>query len=95
MGWFERTDPTNCLPDTLDGCDPTRWTGRKYVCPACRERRGVDILYGHPFIDDLDDVARSELVFGGCMQEIGAPDRKCLNCGHSWEIVRRGSRQKS
>ena len=66
-------------------------TPAHFVCPACRQRQGVDISYGYPGPDLIEEVERGEAVLGGCMQAIGDPDRQCLACGHRWEIVRRGS----
>jgi len=62
-----------------------------FVCPACKEKRGIDISYGYPGPDLIEQVERGDAVLGGCMQEIGAPDRQCLTCGHQWEIARRGA----
>lgn len=64
-----------------------------FVCPACKEKRGIDISYGMPGPDLIEQVERSDAVLGGCMQEIGAPDRQCLACGHQWEIARRNAHQ--
>lgn len=68
-------------------------TIRMFVCPACKENRGVEISYGFPSQELFDEVERGEAVLGGCMQENGAPDRQCLACGHQWEIARRGAPQ--
>lgn len=69
-----------------------RQTPQLFVCPSCKQKRGVTILYGYPTEEALKQAERNEAVLGGCMQEIGAPDRQCLSCGHQWEIVRRGAR---
>lgn len=64
-----------------------------FVCPACKEKRGIAISYGYPGPDLIEQVEQGDAVLGGCMQEIGAPDRQCLACGHQWEIDRRGAHQ--
>ncbi len=69
-------------------------TVRMFVCPACKDKRGIDISYGLPSQELFEEVERGDAVLGGCMQEIGAPDRQCLACGHQWEIGRRGSPRK-
>jgi len=56
-----------------------------FVCPNCRQKRGVNISYGYPSPELIQQVERNEAVLGGCMQAIGDPDRQCLNCGHQWE----------
>ena len=66
-----------------------RMTPQLFVCPSCKQKRGVNIVYGYPTEEAFEEAARNEAVLGGCMQEIGAPDRQCLSCGHQWEIVRR------
>lgn len=64
-----------------------------FVCPACKEKRGIAISYGYPGPDLIEQVERGDAVLGGCMQDISAPDRQCLACGHQWEIARRGAHQ--
>lgn len=62
-----------------------------FICPSCKQKKGVNIIYGYPTEEAFEEAERNEAVLGGCMQEIGAPDRQCLNCSHQWEIVRRGA----
>ena len=63
---------------------------RLFVCPACKQRRGVDISYGMPTPETWELVERGEAVLGGCsLPLIGDPERQCLDCNHQWEIVRR------
>ena len=63
---------------------------RRFKCPKCKQTTGADIIYGFPTEEAFEQAERNEAVLGGCMQEIGAPDRQCLSCGQQWEIVRRG-----
>ena len=62
-----------------------------FQCPSCKKRQGVNIDYGYPSPDLIEHVERNQAVLGGCIQEIGAPERQCLTCGHQWEIIRRRS----
>ena len=62
---------------------------RKYVCPNCKQRTGVDILYGMPDIEHADQAERQEIVLGGCALEEGQPERHCISCEHEWLIVRK------
>ncbi|NJR80364.1 hypothetical protein [Sphingomonas corticis] len=63
---------------------------RRYICPACRQRRGVDIDFGYPTPELFDLAERGEAVIGGCVLPlIGEPERQCLACGHRWAIRRR------
>lgn len=64
---------------------------RKYICPSCKVRAGVDIIYGCPgSIELLEQVERGEVALGGCCIAIGeSPERKCISCEHEWRIKRR------
>lgn len=61
----------------------------RYRCPKCKQKTGVNISYGYPGSELVEEVERNEAVLGGCMQALGDPDRQCLICEHQWEIVRR------
>jgi hypothetical protein len=65
----------------------------RFRCPECKQKTGVSISYGFPSDEMFEEAERNEAVLGGCMQEIGAPDRQCLACGHQWEIVRRSGKK--
>jgi len=64
---------------------------RTYICPRCRARAGVDILYGEPTIEAFKAAERGEIHIGGCVMELDAPDRHCRDCGHEWQKGRRQS----
>jgi hypothetical protein len=64
-------------------------TARKYICPACRKKYGVDILYGMPSEQASEMSGRSEVVLGGCYIDLEGPERECTACGHQWRIKRR------
>lgn len=66
----------------------------RFRCPNCKQKTGVDILYGYPSDDMFEQAERNEVVLGGCMQVVGQPDRQCLSCNHQWEIVRRRSSRR-
>ena len=70
-------------------------TVRMFVCPACKDKRGIAISYGLPSQELFEKAERGDAVLGGCMQEIGARDRQCLACGHQWVIVLRGAPQQA
>ena len=61
----------------------------RYRCPKCAQKTGVKIFYGYPADDIFEQAERQEVFLGGCMQEIGAPNRQCLACGHQCQNVRR------
>lgn len=46
----------------------------RFKCPKCKQKAGVDIIYGFPSEEAFEQAGRNEAVLAGCMQEIGAPD---------------------
>ena len=64
-------------------------TPRKYVCPACRQKTGVDIWYGLPSYEAFEMVEQHEIALGGCCIDLAGPERKCTACDHEWRIKRK------
>ncbi len=64
-------------------------THRKYICPSCKAKEGVDIIYGMPSPELFEKSERNEVALGGCILEDSQPDRRCLSCNHEWQIKRR------
>jgi hypothetical protein len=64
---------------------------RKYICPSCKQKTGVEILYGMPSDEGFEMAERGEIVLGGCCWPLDGPERECLSCGHQWRIKRRNS----
>jgi Zn finger protein HypA/HybF involved in hydrogenase expression len=58
----------------------------KYICPNCKSKDGVDILYGMPSSELIEKAERGEIALGGCVIEENKPDRRCLKCEHEWQI---------
>ena len=61
----------------------------KFVCPQCKQKTGVNILYGYPAIEAFEQSERNEIKLGGCVLMEGQPERHCLSCAHEWQVVRR------
>ena len=61
----------------------------RFRCPNCKQKTGVNIIYGLPDEELWEQSQRKEVALGGCMQTLDAPDRQCLSCDHQWQIVRR------
>jgi len=59
----------------------------------CKRKTGVNITYGYPSEEMFEQAARNEAALGDCMQAMDDPDRRCLDCGHQWEVVRRKLKQ--
>lgn len=62
---------------------------RKYICPACGEKAGVNIKYGMPSHEAFEASEREEVALGGCVIGDNDPERRCLKCEHEWRIKRR------
>ena len=62
---------------------------RKYICPSCRQKTGVEILFGMPSHEAFAMAERGEIVLGGCCIDLEGPERKCTTCGHEWRIKRK------
>jgi hypothetical protein len=62
---------------------------RKYICPKCKAKTGVNILYGYYGFEYGELEEKGEVVLGGCTIEMGQPERACTSCGHEWNIKRR------
>jgi hypothetical protein len=54
----------------------------KYLCPACGEKSGVNIMYGMPSHELWEAAERGEVAIGGA-------ERQCLQCDHTWRIKHR------
>ena len=64
-------------------------TFRKYRCPACREKTGVDILYGRPSYEAFVAAERKEIAIGGCCLDLDGSERQFTGCGHQWRVKHR------
>ena len=62
---------------------------RRFRCPQCKQKTGVNIIYGYPTEELWKQSERNEVALGGCVRDFDAPDRQCLSCQHQWQIVRR------
>ena len=57
---------------------------KKYTCPKCHTKEGVDILYGYPTGETLKSWDKKEVELGGCIIGSEKPTHKCFKCGHQW-----------
>ncbi len=51
------------------------------LCPACRGRGLVPILYGMPAPEAMEDARRGRLAIGGCIVADENPELHCVECG--------------
>jgi len=63
------------------------------ACPHCGAGL-VPIVYGFPAPDAFEQVARGEIVLGGCMMYPGAPDDGCPTKGCSGPTVEAPARTR-
>ena len=42
----------------------------KYICPECKEKAGVDIVYGYPTDETFKSAHEGKLVLGGCVRNV-------------------------
>ena len=59
-------------------------SGARITCPKCGQKAAVKIVYGFPSDELFQKAEQGKIALGGCAEEIDAPDRQCLNCGHNW-----------
>lgn len=62
---------------------------RKYICPFCRKKTAVGIIYGLPNYALWEKAELGEIVLGGCGWHVDNPDRACLICKRRW-LTKRG-----
>lgn len=62
---------------------------RKYICPTCKEKTGVNIIYGMPSPELFESAERGEVALGGCLISDENPERHCTACGAEWRIKRK------
>lgn len=65
---------------------------RKYICPACRQKTGVNIMYGMPSPALFESAGLGEVALGGCLISDDNPERHCTACGAEWSIKRKPNR---
>ena len=56
------------------------------ICPKCKSKNVIPIMYGHPTPEVVEDAEKGNLKLGGCDELIGGgqPDRFCKDCAYEW-----------
>ncbi|MFU1926162.1 hypothetical protein ACLQ9J_11780 [Bordetella hinzii] len=62
---------------------------RLNICPACKQKAGVPLMWGYPSDDALDAASKGELILGGDVLFDISLNRQCKQCGHQWSTYRR------
>jgi hypothetical protein len=78
--------------------EPPRRPFIRVKCPACKQRTGVEIIYGYPSAELGEASNRGDVALGGCVLPDGGntPTRECTGCGQQWsgDYGRYGRKQK-
>jgi hypothetical protein len=60
------------------------------MCPECGKPEGIPIIWGKPPAEAADQIARGEVICGGCdiwSSVCGTVmNRECQACGHQWHL---------
>lgn len=56
------------------------------ICPKCKSKDVVQILYGMPSYEAIQAYERKEVILGGCLVTNNDPDYGCLCCNHRWSV---------
>lgn len=56
------------------------------ICPKCKSKDVVEILYGMPSYEAIEAYERKEVILGGCLVTDNDPDYGCLCCNHRWSV---------
>jgi len=57
---------------------------KRHICPECNKETVVDIIYGYPSDELLEEARQNKVVLGGCVVEESNPEFRCLNCNKEW-----------
>lgn len=55
------------------------------TCPVCGSSEVIEIVYGDPTEEAIKEYEKGNIELGGCIFEGDEPNRKCKNCGSTWE----------
>jgi hypothetical protein len=54
------------------------------ICPKCKSKKVVPIVYGMPSTEMLEKLNRDEVALGGCVVIDGQPKWYCNACDHEF-----------
>lgn len=57
------------------------------ICPVCGSNKVIEIMYGLPTKEGIEEYKKGNIELGGCTIIGGEPNRKCKNCGSTWEEI--------
>jgi len=53
------------------------------TCPSCGGA-AVEIAYGYPDMELVEQADHGEVVLGGCVMDFDSPLWQCRDCGYDW-----------
>ncbi len=54
------------------------------VCPKCGKKEAVQIIYGYPSFELMEQARKGVIHLGGCVIMGYNPQWYCRICGHKW-----------
>ena len=61
-----------------------REVNMKIICPKCRKKEAVKILYGFPTFEAIEEARKGTIHLGGCIITGLDPQWHCNKCGYEW-----------
>jgi hypothetical protein len=55
------------------------------LCPNCQSPDILDIVYGYPSNDLIEDSYKGKVRLGGCCVDESNPNWQCELCNHRWK----------
>ena len=57
------------------------------ICPVCGSNKVIEIIYGLPNEEGIKEYEKGNIELGGCEVTDDDPNRKCKECGSTWEEI--------
>ena len=54
------------------------------ICPKCKSNMIIDIIYGFPSDELINDASKNKVELGGCVIEPNNHKYKCKSCGNEF-----------
>lgn len=58
-----------------------RLNSKLYSCPQCQSKKLIQVVYGYPDPELMEQIKRGEVTSGGCFVGEFSPNWHCKNCG--------------
>jgi len=54
------------------------------ACPECGSELVLEIVFGLPTDDAMEEAERGRIALGGCLVSDDDPEWRCKSCGYEW-----------